>query len=907
MRPLKLTISAFGPYADETVINLEKLGENGLYLITGDTGAGKTTIFDAITYALYGSASGNNRESSMLRSKYAVGSTKTFVELEFLYRNEKYIITRNPEYERQSLKGTGTTKQISDAKLVYPNGKITTKTKEVTKEITQIIGIDKKQFTQIVMIAQGDFLKLLLAKTEDRKEIFRQIFKTEKFYQLQEKFKVELKNLKNQNETVLNSINQFIDGIYYSDEFLEEAKIQKNIQETIDLIEKMMLLDVEKHKIINDELIIIEEEYKKISQNVGQAQEIEQMKTNLSSLKASFSEISLEINEIDLKISGFEEEKSNIEKKIKEITIQTNDLSKYDELKNIDDELLKLREIIVTKTQDKEALEVEKCKLNEKKELFNKIISQFRDEKEEIQKYAIKLDGFNHEKKSLIKLQEICAECEKIEKNLVVNQEKYKQLFEKYECSDFEYRNAYNKFLNEQAGILASNLNDGEECLVCGSKNHPKKAKLEFGAPTKEQLDILKEKFETSRQKVQNSSEEINKISAELEIKNEIAKQEQENLGIEDTIKLNEVIEEKSIEINNITEKQSICKRNIEKFETAEIQLPEILENINEKQIKITDLENEIIKIRVNIENFEIQAKKMSEILQFKDKESAIINLKALSVEVEKYSRDFEEIKTTQKNKNDKKSQLIGSINAINTEKFDKFNLGTLKENQKNIKDKLDFEQKKSTDILNRINVNSEILKNINKKYKEIEEIEQERELVTVLSNTANGNLSEKQKIMIETYVQMAYFDNIIKKANDRFMEMTSGQFELKRSEQGSNQSQIGLELDVIDYYNGTVRSVKTLSGGESFKASLSLALGLSDQIEEQAGGIKIDTMFVDEGFGSLDDESLAQAIKTLTKITTDNRLVGIISHVSELKDKIDKQIIVKKDKQGGSFIKITT
>jgi len=208
--------------------------------------------------------------------------------------------------------------------------------------------------------------------------------------------------------------------------------------------------------------------------------------------------------------------------------------------------------------------------------------------------------------------------------------------------------------------------------------------------------------------------------------------------------------------------------------------------------------------------------------------------------------------------------------------------------------------------IYSRITSNKASLDNILKKLNEIKTVEEKWIWIKSLSNTANGNLSGKEKIMLETYIQMTYFDRIINRANTRFMVMSGGQYELKpRKEAENNRSQSGLELDVIDHYNGTERSVKTLSGGESFKASLSLALGLSDEIQSSAGGIKLDTMFVDEGFGSLDDESLAQAIKALSSLAEGNRLVGIISHVSELKDKIDKQIVVKKEKTGGSNISI--
>ncbi|NLA88209.1 MAG: SMC family ATPase [Clostridiales bacterium] len=227
MRPITLTMSAFGPYAEKTVLELYKLGTQGIYLITGDTGAGKTTIFDAITFALYGEASGENREASMLRSKYATPETPTFVELVFEYAGKRYTIKRNPEYERPVKRGEGTTTQKADAELTMPDGQVITKAKDVTNTVKEIIGIDRSQFTQIAMIAQGDFLKLLLAPTEERKKIFRQIFRTELYQVLQDKLKEESAALSRQREALCSRIRQYIDDIVCKDDDVLSIELEK--------------------------------------------------------------------------------------------------------------------------------------------------------------------------------------------------------------------------------------------------------------------------------------------------------------------------------------------------------------------------------------------------------------------------------------------------------------------------------------------------------------------------------------------------------------------------------------------------------------------------------------------------------------------------------------------------------
>ena len=227
MRPIKLIISAFGPYAGVTEFDFDKLGTGGLYLITGDTGAGKTTIFDAITYALYGNPSGNNREVSMLRSKYADDATPTEVELSFSYYGKEYKVKRNPEYERANKRGTGTTKQIASAEFTYPDGKVITKIKDVDQAVKSVIGIDRNQFCQIAMIAQGDFLKLLLAPTKERMEIFRHIFKTESFSVLQEKLKRESGILSDECTSIRRSISQYINGIECDEDHVARIEVEK--------------------------------------------------------------------------------------------------------------------------------------------------------------------------------------------------------------------------------------------------------------------------------------------------------------------------------------------------------------------------------------------------------------------------------------------------------------------------------------------------------------------------------------------------------------------------------------------------------------------------------------------------------------------------------------------------------
>ena len=266
MRPLKLTISAFGPYADKTVLELENLGKNGLYLICGDTGAGKTTIFDAITFSLYGEASGSNRDAAMLRSKYAAPETPTETELLFEYLGKEYYIKRNPEYERPKTRGSGTTVEKANAELHLPDGRIITKVKEVNREIIEILGIDKSQFSQIAMIAQGDFLRLLLATTDERKKIFQKLFCTQRYSILQHKLKDEYLSLARDYEKIIERTEQYIDSVVCPDKSPLSAKVQSAKSgllpkdEAVEIINELLTYDKNRQDELTQKLNSLENE-----------------------------------------------------------------------------------------------------------------------------------------------------------------------------------------------------------------------------------------------------------------------------------------------------------------------------------------------------------------------------------------------------------------------------------------------------------------------------------------------------------------------------------------------------------------------------------------------------------------------------------------------------------------------
>ena len=920
MRPNKLIMSAFGPYAGRIEINLSQLGQNGLYLITGDTGAGKTTIFDAITYALYGEASGENRESSMFRSKYAESETPTEVELYFSYAGKDYYVKRNPEYERPKSRGEGFTLEKANAELHYPDGRIVTKLKEVNNAIIEIMGIDRNQFTQIAMIAQGDFLKLLLATTDERKKIFQKLFKTQSYYILQEKLKSESGKLSHEYDEIKSSIEQYIKGIVCDEDNAEFILVTKaknadlTTEEIVELLEKLISDDENIEKSLEEQKEKLQKELDNIKTRISKAEDIITAKADL------------EVNEADFKIETEMQkklaDKLEFEKarqgEVKELTEKVAKikafLPDYDEFSAKQDTFNKNKMFI-----ESSADLISKTELNIKaiSEQITALTEEYKTlEKVGEEKIALENEKEKHEE-SKFKLQKLN---ENIDKVVMLNNEyiKAKGVYTKkhYDAQllDIEFKEKTKVYLEAQAGILADTLVSNKPCPVCGSTTHPKIAVKPEDVPTKEELDTLGEKVTKANNDVADARTEAGRLKGVLTEKEDgVINEISELLGdysledaksvivvrISDSDLLADELEKKIIEVKNkINRKQDLDKLLPQKTDELEAKKKRLSE-IND-DVKIKSTENASLRDRIA----ELKAK-----LIFETKDEAESEIISLSQKTKQIETAYNEATKAVNFNNEKLASLksakeeilkrIGKKLEIDLEK-EKKNKQTLEEQQKDLDTKAKI-------VHSRITSNKSSLDNISIKLDEIKSVEEKWMWVKSLSNTANGNLSGKEKIMLETYIQMTYFDRIIYRANTRFMVMSGGQYELKRRKDAeNNRSQSGLELDVIDHYNGTERSVKTLSGGESFKASLSLALGLSDEIQSSACGIKLDTMFVDEGFGSLDDESLSQAIKALSLLAEGNRLVGIISHVNELKDRIDKQIVVTKEKMGGSSVAIT-
>lgn len=1441
MKPCKLVISAFGPYAGKTTIDFEGLGDGGIFLITGDTGAGKTTIFDAITFALYGEASGEVRESGMFRSKYAKDETPTFVEFSFLYQGKHYSITRNPEYLRPKGRGTGYTTRKAEAVLIFPDARQpVTKAKEVTKAVTELIGLDYRQFTKIAMIAQGDFQKLLLAGTAERGGIFRQIFHTEPFWAISEQLRNEAKERWKEYDEIRRSIVQYMDGIIcggtseteleleelkkqkyegrverglmllsvlqqkdkiYMDElevqFLElEGKIQQQdellgkvkeqlkyrmdleqkehrleeilpglhqseeicikkqeaardgdfmnvrIQAGEENLKKYDLLDEyqnsqdEKQTKISGNIRILEEKQIKITeleQKIQQAKEFIECcrhtgeeKEQLFHKKERLEEQQRELKMLQERLAELEEKQAEAQCRLTEKQkAEEETLSFIRQLKQQTEALrdrdavlamLEAEQEVIQKqsnalTQQKVNWEQAQKRLTEERAAFSEILEREEEISGSLNKFCEYLEEFKRAGEEEIKIHHrveeatgmeqrfeefvlryqksretakvLSSECKLLLEEAALKEEQYQKHLEEWETAKaasvrrvlleqeqakllerrrrildlkaYEQKSMVQKnelkekqaayltvsaerdrqrelyhaaeqlFLDAQAGVLACTLSEGEPCPVCGSVHHPVLAVLPKEVPDRDEVDRKKERLSEKEMEAERlgaaagyakeqleltetdiagmgmelfhesgideilnlageelrlltvrgqelaaelkqASEEMEREEAlesilkkEREVLNGIQSRKQEKIqehavaeslqkeaaaqlgnameefsfpegnpgkqeencssndsvgtendffesaaeqalvslkfrlkqvrflwgeakekkkqyergladkeklqieldglkekkamlgealgsltgqmqilseqvrqelkavsGLaeggfvlsaedaqEETVLLNDV--EKALQWLNqqsgaVAKKQAAADNEIrerngyvreaerkefilnqcrkesqewnsrldvlkerlgetkkqlvsclltekmpwgQRFETVkeltdEEQKRAASEAVNLLADALSELETEIsanqkvLEQKIDLEEQVPEQEKMMEVLKEEVRRLGIL-LERLCVEQENdknqilklkqelggQSREeaMEQIRGYRKQKQlleeelnqakqvyqEMRTQVTGLESAIVTikeqlqETHGLHQEEILERKQELLVQKKEL-LKKRTDLYAAHENNSKIFESVRDKQEKVTAIEQEYVWVKSLSDTANGTLAGKRKIELETYVQMAYFDRILRRANLRLLTMSGGQYELKRQEDGENKKEkAGLDLNVIDHYNGSERSVKTLSGGESFEASLSLALGLSDEIQSYAGGIRLDAMFVDEGFGSLDEESLDQALKALGSLTEGKRMVGIISHVSELKERIEKKIVVTKERgKGGIGSRVT-
>ena len=918
MRPLKLKLSAFGPYAGTVELDFDSLGSRGLYLITGDTGAGKTTIFDAISFALFGEASGSNREPSMLRSKYAEAATPTEVDLTFLYAGNTYQVRRNPEYMRPKTRGEGYTKHAADAQLTLPDGKVITKLKDVNTMIRDIIGLDREQFAQVAMIAQGDFLKLLLAGTRERQEIFRSIFSTNCYVTLQNKLKDSANTVWKQWNEAGQSIRQYIEGIVCGSDsaylpLVEKARAgELPVADILLLLEKLLEEDNAAQAAFTRELSAVETEMDATIALLTQATEQERNRKSLALCQQQHQDTTAVLMQKKAILEEHQLRQPEQDALAHSITQLELSLPEYDTLENC-------RLLLRKQENECKMLQLECERAGHQRNKQEEEISALRQERTALETAGVDKEKYLAQRTQYLerkaRLEQVLTAIRNLDAQrsaLAAAQSDYLCAAEKAAGLHHEYENRNRAFLDEQAGILAVTLTPGMACPVCGSTHHPSPAALAQDAPTEAAVKAARDAAEKARNAAEALSSRAGQLKGSVETaENAILSDLSVLLGESSidagTSKAQENLRECTAAITKLDQQIQTALRNEKRKATLDAMLPEKEAALTGFDKQISGAREKIAALTASCQEMAQHAASLMEKLPFESKSMASGQIRMLRSQL----NVMREALSNAQNDCIACDREVSALNArmeqlqetiSQTPQIDAA-AHMEKRNQLSAQKTAVSTQQKQ--LHTRLTVNTASLANIRSKAAALEELEQKLAWLRALSNTANGTISGKEKIMLETYIQTTYFDRILRRANVRLMKMTGGQYDLKRRRTAQNNvSQSGLELDVVDHYNGTERSVKTLSGGESFKASLALALGLSDEVQ-MSTGIRVDTLFVDEGFGSLDPESLEQAYRTLAGLTEGNRLVGIISHVSDLKEKIDRQIIVTKDKSGGSHARL--
>jgi len=1031
LKPLQLTLQAFGPYADKEFIDFTKLENRTMFVISGKTGAGKTTIFDGITFAIFGKASGEDRNGTDLRSHFASEDLFTEVSLLFSFREKRYLVIRSPQQEKKKERGEGYTTINAKAELyeVKNNGEkeiIASNVREVDEKIKEIIQLDANQFRQILMIPQGEFRKLLVSDSKDKEVILQRLFHTSTYKKIEEKLKEESTVLKkmvedeqrrrtslfdqitvyhlselkqlltseDRNETLMMELTKKeIDVMKKQrdeiEEQLKEIFHKKNetyshYVEAKNTLEQLSKLNVLKQKMneleeLKDQLRHKEievENAKKASRLEHQENLCQRLKENLNHLEEKIKKLNEELTRIKVlvaekeRIVKEEEEKEPLRKKaaekIQQLENMKEDIYSFDTIfeqwdslkkqldklllqeKQAEEEYKQLEEQIIKAKGEKSLLEGAKVKVLETQSKLEKVNEQLL-QINQLQLLQDELNGLSHqleEKKRLV---------EKVEHSLNDSKQLYLSL-------DRQWR-------ENQAHLLSETLKDGEPCPVCGSTHHPKRAEPTDKVPTLEQLDAAKadtEQWEAEKRKIEKDyySLQLNydhKIEKRNELltsfrKSSVTELEEIKLNLdkehrvfsqiieEETEKdkefqrisnwLNQAEEQKNkkfVHIQSLNEeKRRIENQYIEKNVRVQQLIAKIPTNLRNKdvfndelQIAIKTFDELMKKLEESKEQLQVVKEKHS-VLQGQLKQSidvkteqqaelenernifkemlekeGFVNYQSYSLakkteieiqEITEWIRNFRETYRSTKDQYDQLQAILKDVEIPNVEDLEQqlTNLDQVIERLQN-----DFSTCTMT-----ITKNEELLHNIEQINETIKDMEERYRLVGHLSDIARGQ--NAQKMTFERYVLASFLEEILQVANIRLSKMTNGRYQLiRRKDRSKGNVQSGLELHVYDQYTGQERHVKTLSGGESFKASLALALGLSDVVQQYAGGISLETMFIDEGFGTLDPESLDSAIESLIEIQNSGRLVGIISHVPELKERIGAHLEVIATQRG--------
>ncbi|MEY9866650.1 exonuclease SbcC [Peribacillus sp. B2I2] len=1034
MRPHILTMQAFGPYAGRETIDFNSLGERTMFVISGKTGAGKTTIFDGISFAIYGKASGEDRSGQDLRSQFAEDDMLTEVSLQFTLRGKTYLVTRSPQQERKKKSGEGTTTVGAKAELyeILAEGKklLGANVREVEEKIKLLIGLDANQFRQILMIPQNEFRKLLTSDSKDKEQILQKLFHTELYKRIEEKLKEEASILRKKSEKSAQRRIELMKGIKPGNHEELQAQLQAeepNEQQVLPLLQGVILAAAEKNEYVNKQIKEKQKARDQVNQELSKAVDLinrfsekEKLRKEKEDLEAKQPEMELVKGQIKMahKAASLEKQEQyylRIGKQVQDANAEVQKLSEQAEKlraehiekqASYEQEMLKenqrdqavrtvhqleqVKDAVMTFASLKAQVALDEKEWRTSKGLREKNVSEHLAIEEEAERVArekteaekaavlhrdkeIEAERNNQSLLKIKKLQEVLSETQNVKRVLEEKNNRFQDI-QRIQIQEKGKLDALNQnWRSGQAGMLATMLHPGENCPVCGSLSHPDPARMHEDMPTDLELKEQENKLKTVEQQKSQAESEFYQAKSKYDALVDSSQEKLRDLQ-------NDLPEFRFEDL------AGHLKRFAEKGKALQEQLNELMRKkslFNDLERKLLELKEKASKLKENLaslERKEDQGKtryienstkltgltdSLPDGIRTKEEydaayQMAVKTQKKLQIALEDAQKNLQMVKDKESVINAKKESLIGNIEALNQElkeereklitdmtnqgfsnykeytaaKKSEAALGNLEdqiqqynqnwqsvlslfhdlelklkdvikpdlEGLKKTFDFIDLELESLRQNQNELHAEKRTNEEIERKLAQIREdqksLDERYSIVGHLSEISKGQNSFK--ITFERYVLAAFLDDILKEANSRLLKMTSGRYQLLRKLDPTRRNiQSGLELSVYDQYTGQERHVKTLSGGESFKASLALALGLADVVQQNAGGISLETMFIDEGFGTLDPESLDHAIEALMDIQSTGRLVGIISHVPELKERIDAQLQVISTQKG--------
>ena len=869
MKPIRLILSAFGPYAGVEEVDFTRLGRSGLFLITGDTGAGKTTLFDGISFALYGAASGggDRRDPSAFRSHFAASKAETYVELTFEHLGRTYTVRRNPTYIREGYK----TPRTHDADMVCnETGETWSGAKEVTQAVVQLLNLDEKQFRQTMMIAQGDFLRILHAKSEEREKIFEEIFGTQLYSRITERVREQWKVAKDRRENALYIYDQLfstlrLDAAKPADAALLELRAAPDrAADAADALKAICEADAEL-------LGRTETALEKVEKNLQAARDrltagrminegldqIDRTERELAQLAAREGEIARLAAE-----RSAAERARNASRAEEALTrLETEQAGRAKELAACREELTAVRAQCVHAEEILTAEAAEAALKPERRARADAMQRAGRD----LKQLALLDDS----------IARTFAQYDNARTTAEQARSRYIALFE--------------AFMRSQAGQLAKSLKDGEPCPVCGSTRHPAPCALPAESATEDEVKAAQDKRDRCDAREKELSAECLKLRTQAD---ELVRAIEAALG------------------RRIEPAQAKAETRIiaEEYRALCSKIEAVDKSYKDAETGAARARSALAAVQSRCETLESQQARQTE-----DLTAARAALAAALVEngftsledclaSRRTDADISRMQSAVEGHAAKVQNLTASLADLQArwggkERVD-LEQAALDTQAREEQVRRGREQKQLLDT--RCDVNAAALKRLRAAAKELAAAKEYFDLHDGLYRTLTGQLAGKMRLTFETYVLQYYFRRVVASANERLTRMSAGRFYLQcQEESGKKNTKSGLDLDVFDVYTNRKRHVKTLSGGESFIASLALALGFADVVQSSSGGVQLDTMFIDEGFGSLDEETLARAMNALMQLTEGNRLVGIISHVQQLRESIDSKIVVRKTELG--------